>query len=47
MEREFNNLLEIKDNYPKFVVTFDEYTGGTYNGIKHISLRELLSETKI
>ena len=24
-EREFGNLLLIKDNYPKFVVSMDEY----------------------
>lgn len=42
-QREFRNLLEIDDNYPKFVVTLDEYTGTTYKGIKHIPLRLFLS----
>lgn len=44
MEREFGNLLEIKDNYPKYVVTMDDYSGVSYEGIKHIPLRQFLSE---
>ena len=41
-EREFGNLLEIKDNYPKYVITLDEYSGTTFNGVKHIPLRNFL-----
>lgn len=39
MEREYQNLLDIKDNYPKYVLTTDEFAGGNYNGIisKHIA----------
>ena len=39
MEREYQNLLDIKDNYPKYVLTTDEFSGGNYNGIisKHIA----------
>ena len=46
--REFGNLLEIPDNYPKYVVTMDEMqSGGNYQGIKQISLRDfLLAEDK-
>ena len=44
MEREFGNLLEIKNNYPKYVVTMDDYSGVSYEGIKHIPLRQFLSE---
>jgi predicted AAA+ superfamily ATPase len=43
-EREFNNLLAIQDNYPKFVVSMDEAIGKQYQGIKHIHIREFLSE---
>lgn len=43
-EREFGNLLEIKDNYPKYVITLDEYSGVSYKGIKHFPLREFLSK---
>lgn len=42
MEREFGNLLDIKDNYPKYVVTMDDYSGVSYEGIKHIPLRQFL-----
>jgi predicted AAA+ superfamily ATPase len=44
MEREFGNLLSIKDNYPKYVITLDEYSGTSYEGIVHIPLRRFLSE---
>jgi len=44
MEREFGNLLAIKDNYPKFVVTLDEYFGASYEGIVHIPLRQFIVE---
>ncbi|MEA3451957.1 MAG: ATP-binding protein, partial [Bacteroidota bacterium] len=43
-KREFGNLLEINDNYPKYVITLDEYTGTTYKGVKHTPLREFLIE---
>ena len=41
--REFGNLLLIKDNYPKYVISLDEYLIGSYKGVKHIHLREFLS----
>jgi len=44
MEREFGNLLSIKNNYPKFVITLDEYSGTSYEGIQHVPLRKFLSE---
>ena len=44
MEREFGNLLAIKDNYPKYVITLDEYSGTSYEGIVHIPLRQFLFE---
>jgi uncharacterized protein len=44
MEREIGNLLAINDNYPKYVVTLDEYSGKTFEGIKHLPLRKFLSE---
>lgn len=44
MNREFGNLLEIKDNYPKYVVSMDEAISGTdYKGIKHVHLKDFLS----
>jgi hypothetical protein len=44
MEREFGNLLAIKDNYPKYVITLDEFSGASQKGIQHIPLRNFLSE---
>ena len=43
LEREFGNLLKIKDNYPKYVVTMDEFDGNTFEGIKCLSLRDFLA----
>ena len=48
IEREFGNLLDIPDNYPKYVVTMDEMLcGSNYQGIKQVHLRDfLLAEDK-
>lgn len=48
IQREFGNLLDIQDNYPKYVVTMDEMQcGSNYRGVKQISLRSfLLAEDK-
>ena len=43
IKREFGNLEKIKDNYPKLVVSMDEFAGNTRNGIKHVYLRDFLS----
>lgn len=42
MEREFGNLKNISDNYPKTVITMDTFTGNTYEGISNIDLRSFL-----
>ena len=44
LEREFGNLLKIQDNYPKYVVTMDEFEGNTFEGVQCLSLRRFLSE---
>ena len=41
-DREIANLLEIKDHYPKYVVTLDELAGGNINGVKIIHLADFL-----
>ena len=46
-EREFGNLLLIKDNYPKYVVSLDEYTIGNFKGVQHIHLRDFLTNDKL
>ena len=42
IEREFGNLLAINDNYPKFVITNDQFSGNSYQGIQHINIRDFL-----
>jgi predicted AAA+ superfamily ATPase len=44
IEREFGNLMKIKDNYPKMVITLDDFQGNTYEGILHQTLREFLTQ---
>jgi uncharacterized protein len=41
-DREFGNLKLIDDNYPKYVVTLDDFTGNTNEGIIQINLLEFL-----
>ncbi|MDE6537861.1 MAG: ATP-binding protein [Muribaculaceae bacterium] len=45
IEREFGNLTDIKDNYPKYVVSMDPVSGpiAKYPGIHHLHLREFLT----
>lgn len=42
IEREFGNLLKIQDNYPKLVISEEEFSGNTYNGIHHYTIRQFL-----
>ena len=41
-EREYGRLLEIKDNYPKYVLRTDEFAGGNYKGIKTMHVADFL-----
>ena len=41
-EREYGRLLEINDNYPKYVLLDDDYAGGNYQGIKTIHIADFL-----
>ncbi len=41
-DREVANLMEIKDHYPKYVVTLDELAAGNINGVKIIHLTDFL-----
>ena len=44
-DREVGNLMEIRDHYPKYVVTLDDMAVGIENGIKIVHLSDfLLSE---
>ena len=48
IKREFGNLRSIQDNYPKYVVSLDEFYRESDNeGIKHMHLREFLKLTNL
>jgi len=42
IEREFGNLMKIKDNYPKYVISMDDYSQGNLKGIKHLNIIDFL-----
>jgi predicted AAA+ superfamily ATPase len=44
VRREFGNLLEIDDNYPKMVITADKNYRNTIDGIEHKNIRSFLME---
>ncbi|MCL2650718.1 MAG: ATP-binding protein [Candidatus Azobacteroides sp.] len=44
IDREFGNLLNIKDNFPKMVVTMDELAGTDYQGIRHIHILDYINQ---
>ena len=41
-DREIVNLLEIKDHYPKYVVTMDDLAGGNIDGVRIVHLADFL-----
>lgn len=41
-KREYERLLEIKDNYPKYVLRTDEFASGNYEGIKTTHIADFL-----
>lgn len=41
-DRELENLLEIRDHYPKYVVTLDEMAAGNVNGVRIVHLADFL-----
>ncbi len=40
IDREFGNLLKIKNSYPKFVISMDASSKTSYYGIKHLNIRQ-------
>jgi predicted AAA+ superfamily ATPase len=46
IDREFNPLLEIKDHYPKYVVTMDEKWKDNIEGIRHKHIADFLLMTE-
>lgn len=41
-KREYERLLEIRDNYPKYVLRIDEFASGNYEGIKTMHVADFL-----
>jgi len=47
IQREFGNLMQIGDHYPKYVVTMDTFNAGTtFKGIRQLHLRQFLKRSK-
>jgi predicted AAA+ superfamily ATPase len=42
IQRELGNLMKIKDNYPKLVVTLDQFSGNTVDGVRLLQLSDFL-----
>ena len=40
--REYDRLLNIRDNYPKYVLRTDEFVGGNFEGIKTMHVADFL-----
>ena len=40
--REYDRLLDIRDNYPKYVLRTDEFSGGNYEGIRTMHVADFL-----
>lgn len=41
-KREYGRLLDIRDNYPKYVLRTDEFAGGNYEGIQTMHVADFL-----
>jgi predicted AAA+ superfamily ATPase len=41
-KREYSRLLEIKDNYPKYVLRTDAFAGGNFEGVKTMHIADFL-----
>lgn len=42
VEREFASLIAVKDQYPKYVVTMDDFWKETVEGVKHLHIADFL-----
>lgn len=42
VKREFGNLLAIKDQYPKYVVSMDDFWEESVKGVKHVHISDFL-----
>ena len=41
-DRKIGNLLAIRDHYPKYVVTLDDFASGNVDGVKIMHLADFL-----
>ena len=41
-KREYERLLSIKDNYPKYVIRMDDFAGRNYEGVKTMHIADFL-----
>ena len=41
-KREYERLLDIRDNYPKYVLTSDDFAGGNYEGLRTMHIADFL-----
>lgn len=41
-KKEYDRLLEIRDNYPKYLLTTDSFSGGNYEGIKTMHIADFM-----
>ena len=44
LQREIKSLLAVKDNYPKYIITYDKYPQSDISGIKVINIIDFLLE---
>ena len=44
IDREFGNLLKLKDNFRKIVVSTDEFAQGNVKGVEHLHIMTFLKE---
>jgi len=47
VEREFNPLLEMKDQFPKFVVTMDDFWKESVEGVQHLHIADFLTKQEL
>jgi predicted AAA+ superfamily ATPase len=47
MEREFSPLRQVKDNYPKYVLSMDTILGSDYEGIKRMNIIDFLLSPEV
>lgn len=44
IDREFGNLLKLKDNFRKIVVSMDEFAQGHVKGVEHLHILDFYKE---